>query len=265
MEEEIENKINYVNNKIDNNNTYNEDKFFGNVNDFSNHNQNSNLNLKEENAFDAKCNKINDFTDEYENLENIENLDFEQIKKNHMEMMNNINPSIFEKEKNLITHKTQPIINHFQNNQLNNFTNPYIGFPQSFPNITNFNNLIQINPPGAFLPNSYIPAPPRTMPQNFNINYIFDCNPFALFMQKKNDFTNKHKKEENEEKPYFFSFSNTLLTNKSIKGQEDTEKVLDLTKMTRFNIKFINPFNGSKKILIIHNFISFSGLKKHFF
>ena len=86
------------------------------------------------------------------------------------------------------------------------------------------------------------------------MNQYFDCNPFA-FLQINNNSNNT-----NTEKPYFFSFANTLLSNvknTQVENDEKTEEKIeenntnkynhiDYTKMSRFNIKFQNPYTKSK-------------------
>lgn len=228
----------------------------------NNVNNNNDPNILINKSFQNEVNEDNEAKEEQ--------MDFEQIKKNHMQTMNNLNMSQFESN-SLSNYNKAPI--YMQNNQLNNFA---YNINNNSNNNFNLNTMNYINPnivlqgmPMPPVPNQapfimptrnanlpFIPPPPRFSPANQmlmmqNKNYFFDCNPFALFMKKKlisgNVYNaNSEIKEQSEEKPYFFSFSNTLLTNNPNKNQDENSKEFDLTKMTRFNVKFINPFNGSK-------------------
>ena len=230
-------------------------------------------------------NTIDDTNNNKNNLENdeeiegkVEEIDFEQIKKNHMLKMNNINMSTFENDSS--SNFQRPNLNIPQNNQYNN-NFPY--YQNNMNNIntfgTNYQNIgfqaiqvPQVNQGMMMMPfnnnlnipfpqqNAFIPPPPRLGPPNqmnmHNQNYFFDCNPFAFFMQRKtsNNYNNKNAKDRTEEKPFFFSFSNTLLANNQNKNQEENNQGIDLTKMTRLNVKFVNPFNGSNYFIFYKHF-----------
>ncbi len=223
-----------------------------NLNDIetSNKNTDQELNLKEDNH-EINCIQMENITKEIENQENIENLNFEQIKKNHMQMMNNINLNSFDAIPQIPKQISNQNYQYFNNNFVNNPQFSQIQTTAFFPNQINMIPM-QVSPSLPFPSNGFFPPPPRAVPQIFNggnnQNYFFNCNPFAIFMQKRFDNklknNEKNKKQEIEEKHYFFSFGNTLLTNTQNKNPEENHGV-DLTKMTRFNIKFINPFNGS--------------------
>jgi len=251
---------------------------------------NNELNLNEELNItcDQDKNKIianNNINIEFEKEKNEvkeAEMDFEQIKKNHMQMMNNINNmSAFGGDSSSNYNRLPDYLQHKQQNQSNNspynynnnvngvgLNNRNVGFQGiTMPHLPNpainmMTMSVQATANMPFAPqNAFIPAPPRILPPNQmlmqNQSFFFDCNPFALFMQRKfslerntssniNNMNKKIKLDENEEKPFFFSFSNTLLANTPNKDQDESNKGIDLTKMIRFNVKFINPFNGSK-------------------
>ena len=145
-----------------------------------------------------------------DNQENLFSLNIIDIKKKHLQMMNDF---------------SYTEIDDINEKKLNNFNN--------------YNNLNYVQPQYVNTQN-YIP------PTNiFNsMNYNFICNPFSFF---NNTNFNTQNNYENSYKPYFFSFNNSLFSNIG-NNQENVNR--DLTKMTRFPIKFLNPLNGSKNIYL---------------
>lgn len=236
-----------------------------------------NLNLHE----NQKCEIENQHQEEagFEG-EDFNKMNFEEIKKNHMQMMNNIDINDFDNHR-----KTNN--NNYWNNNFD-FNNSNASFNNNQANLA-CNMLVQ---PPAYPPRIF-PMQPFNLNINSNINPMpnpygtnnlppfYQMNPFTFFNSNNNASNYKADKS----KPYLFVFSNTILTNPSLnqkqksfssdgnnnisnanKDNNNTEnknmnEEVDFTKMTRFNIKFQNPFNGSKYnnlIFLLYYFIFFS-------